>query len=290
MTLSNDQTDQRLRAWRVEYANQAQPGKTALAVMAQPRAAWAYSQAIDPHEALADNTKPTADANGFTFIFIQSGSATVYEVQKQAEFWMAARPGEAGGILEVMFRSERLLWRRGRALCFGTPEFIGDMQAAAAHFSLCEGDLFRLEQQAENACTTLEKDIHLTDSLRFRDLKNRAHVDAMNRVATEIQLSYLRIERALEAPSPELSGPARRVFVELAMLALVEDRLLRLDDTIDAVDEHYRFVSERYSEYRYALRDYVVVLLILLVLFLQGLGVFEGTFPALVRSWFGGGA
>ena len=136
---------QRLQAWLVEYAGEALPGTTALAVIKEPRAAAAYSGSVDPMAALAGDVTPPANSNGFVFIFVPSGSATAYELQKQAEQWMASRAGEQDGIIEVLFRSERLLWRRGRALCFGTSEFTTDILAAVTRFSLCEGELDRLD-------------------------------------------------------------------------------------------------------------------------------------------------
>ena len=45
--------------------------------------------------------------------------------------------------------------------------------------------------------------------------------------------------------------------------------MLRLDDVIDAVLEQYKFVSERFSDYRYHMREYYLVAFILVLIFLQ---------------------
>jgi hypothetical protein len=276
MSPVDDQPVGPVQAWSVEYAGEPLPGRIPLAAIKRPRAAWACAQAVDAMALLADNTTPTADAEGFTFVFVQSGSSTAYEVQKQAERWMAARADEPEGILEVLFRSERLLWRRGRALCFGSREFINDILAAVAHFSFCEAELRRLEQRAAEVWATMEKDIHLTDKLSWRSLRRRSHVDAMTRTATAMQVAYLRIEQALEAPAAEFSGAARRVFIELTLLATAENRLLRLDDAVDVIVEHFRFINERFSDYRYFLREYRFVVLILVVLLLEALYLTQG--------------
>jgi hypothetical protein len=281
MSLTDGQPYERVQAWQVEYANEALADTAAIAAIRQPRAAWAYARPVEAAAALADDTTPTADANGLLFIFVPSGTATAYEVQKQAERWMASRAGEQDGILEVLFRSERLLWRRGRAVCFGTPEFINDMLAAVAHFSFCEGELRKLEHQAESACVAMDENGRLTDKLSGRALKLRPHVDAMTRMATSMQVTYMRVERALEAPAPEFSGPARRVFVELTLLATIENRLLRLDDAVDTIAEHYRFVNERFADYRYFRREYWIIVLILLVLVFESLVASQ----ELLRSW-----
>jgi hypothetical protein len=259
----------RLQAWLIEYAGEAAPGKTALAVIKEPRAVSAYSQSVDPMAALAGTATPPAGSNGFVFVFVPSGSATAYEIQKRAEQWMASRPGEQDGIMEVVFRGERLLWRPGRALCIGTQQHINDMLAAVTQFAISEGELARLERQAEEACATLEKDKHLSDNLRSRDLKLRPHVDAMTRTALDMKLAYLRIEKALEAPSGEISGSARRVFIELTTLATAKNRLLRIDTLVDAILEQYKFINDRFSDYRYFLREYYLIALLVLLLCAQ---------------------
>ena len=271
MSLTEDRSAAQVLAWQVDYATEALPGKTPLAVINRPRAAWAYARRVDGMAALADDATSSADANGFTFVFVQSGSATPYEAQRQAERWMASRPGELGGIIEILFHSERLLWRRGRALCFGTHEAIDEMLAAVTHFSFGEGDLRRLEQQVEDVCTTMRTDIQLTDKMSWWKLRSRPHVDVMTRTATDMQVGYLRTEKALEEPAAEISGAARRVFIELTLLAMVRNRLLRVREAAEAINQHYRFINERFSEYAYFLRQHRFIVLILLVLVIEWL-------------------
>ncbi len=275
MNLTDDQPKGPVLAWSIEYAGEALPGQTALTVIRHPRATWVYAREIDARAALADDAARTSDSSGFQFIFVQSGSATAYELQKQTERWMARRPGEQEGILEVLFRSERLLWRPNRALCFGTTDFVNDMLVAVAHFSLCEAELHKFEQQAEEVWRTIESDIHLTDKLSWRVLRRRSHVDEMTRKATAMQAGYLRLEKALEAPSAEFSGPARRVFIELTLLASTENRMMRLDDAVDGLSDHYKFINERFSDYRQFLREHRVVVLIIIVLSIQTLVLSE---------------
>ncbi len=289
MSLMEGQPKAPVRAWSIEFADSALPDRTALTVVSQPRAAWVYANEIDATAALADVSSPTADADGFTFVFIQSGSATVYQLQKQTEQWMARRAGEQEGILEVLFRSERLLWRHGRAICFGTPDFLNDILVAIAHFSLCETELREFERRAEKAWRTIEDEPHLTDKLSWRSLRLRPHVDELTRNATAMQAGYLKIERALEAPAPEFSGAARRVFIELTLLASVENRLMRLDDAVDGMADHYKFVSERFAEYHQFLREHRIVVLIVIVLTIQTLVLAESywrpTFDQFVQHW-----
>jgi hypothetical protein len=230
---------------------------------------WAYAEPIAGMTAL-DDTVATADASGLVFVFVPSGSTTPYEVQKRAERWMASRLGEQDGIIEIVFHSERLLWRRGRALCIGTQQCIDEMLAAVTQFTFCEAALRSLEQEAEDVSGTMEQGIHLTDKLSWWTLRRRqSHVDDMTRVATAMQVAHLRLEKALEAPTTEFSAAARRVFIELTLLATTENRLLRLDDAVEAINEHYRFVNGRFADYRYFLREYRFVVLIVVVLLFE---------------------
>lgn len=274
MSMTGEEPQPLIQAWSVEYASGARSDQAALAEIRRPRRAWAYARTVDAKAALED-TAPTADANGFTFVFIKSGSSTDYELQKHAERWMAGRPGEEGGILEVLFRSERLLWRRGRALCFGTNEFTDEILAAITHFSFAEAELRKLEQQADDVSSTIAESSDLTDKLWFRDLRRRSHVDEMTRTATGMRLAHLQIEKTMEAAVPEFSPAARRIFIELTLLSMTENRLLRLDDAVEAIVEHYRFVNERFSEYRYSLREYRILVLILILLVFQTLVITE---------------
>jgi hypothetical protein len=51
--------------------------------------------------------------------------------------------------------------------------------------------------------------------------------------------------------------------------------LLRLDVAVEASVEHYRFVNERFSEYRYSLREYRMLVLIVVLIFFQTMVITE---------------
>jgi len=247
------------RAWRISYM----PIGGEIAIE-QPRA---VSAKLDPLEALATlATAAAADNAGTLLVYLPAGSGTDYEIQRQAESWMASRPGEHGAPAEILFRSERLIWRRGRAVGFGGAEALPELLAAVAHFSFCEGELFSLECEAQRAAATLEADAGLTHSVRVRDLARQPHVDIMTRKAVAMRLAFVRIQAALEAPLAGLDGPARRIFAELALQANAVDRLKSLDDTIELVEDLYELANDRLSDFRYFNREFRIEVLILLVL------------------------
>ena len=253
---------QQALAWRIEFADKG--GEAPL--IREPRSAWVQVHQLDALALLRDTAAPKSTINELTFVFLPSGAATPYEVQKQAESWMASQPGEDSSTLEVQFRGERLLWRRGRAICFGSPQATEDVFTGVSRFSFCENELARLEQQVQDSWATLDGDIELMKRLSPRNLKRQRHIDAMARTATMMRMGYVRLQAALERPRDDLAGPARRLFLELALQADTVDRLRMLDDAIDVFEEFYKHVREQFSEFRYFVKEYRVELLILLVL------------------------
>ena len=149
MSLLDEQPAGPVQAWSVEYAGEAPPpGKSTLAAIKRPRVAWACAQTVDAMQALADNTTPTADANGFTFIFVQSGSSAAYEVQKQAESWMAARADEQGENPRTAVSQRTPVMAARPCALFRHAGIHQRHTRAVAHFSFCEAELRKLEQKA----------------------------------------------------------------------------------------------------------------------------------------------
>jgi hypothetical protein len=275
MSLVGEQRNLQAQAWRIVYASEPLPGQTLLTAIRRPRAAWAYAQPIEA--VLSGRAGTAAKADDFTFVFVPAGEATPFEVQKQVESWMASRPGESGGPIEIQFRSERLIWRHRRAVCFGDPRALDEILVGVTHFSFCEGELGRIEQKVEEIWPTLQQDNFLADSLTARDLKNRPHVGTMSRTAVAMLVDYARIESALETPAAELSGLSRRLFAELAVQANAADRLRLLDDQVKVIDDFYRLTYERLFDLRAYLSEVrgstliVIVLVVELLLTIYGL-------------------
>jgi hypothetical protein len=260
----NIQKPQQGLAWRIEFAERGEE----MPHIREPRSAWIHIHKIDAPAVLLDVKAPDGPVNGLTFVFLPTGVATPFEVQKYAaESWMAARPGEDGDTLEIQYRSERLLWRRGRALCFGSSQAAAEVLAGVSRFSFCESELARLEQQVQISWVMLEGDMELMKRLSSRDLKRQDHINTMTRTATAMSVAYVRLQAALETPPKDLTGPARRLFLELALQADTVDRLRRLDDAIEVLEDFYGDMREQLSEFRYFKKEYLVTFLILLVLF-----------------------
>lgn len=266
MTLADAPSEGQARAWRIEFANEARPGTEELLAFRQPRPSWAYTRPLEVETALTSVAGPSAPDPAVTFVFLPAGAATPFETQKKAESWMASRGDEHGAPIEILYRSERLLWRAGRAVLFGTSSSCAEMISAVARFSRCEAILRELEQASEASWNTLEADIPLTHSVTARDLKHQSHVDEMTRAAAGRRIAFTRLQMAIESPGPELAGPARRIFAELAVQASTVERLKAVDDTIEIAEDLYELANDRLSEFRYFLREYRIEVLIVVVL------------------------
>jgi hypothetical protein len=286
MSLVDVQQNVEARAWRIVYASQAVAGKKPLTVIRSPRAALAYAEPIDPTAGLGNRVRPGAGGDDFTFVFVPAGQATPYEVQKEVEGWMSNRPGEAGGALEIQFRSERLIWRRHRAVCFGVPQALDEVFAAVGHFTFCERELSRLEQKVEETWPMVEDDSYLADDISAREVKSRTHVGTMMRTVTAMRIDYVRIQTVLESPAAELTGLSRRLFAELAVQANVVDRLRLLDDSVEVIQDFYRLAHERLLELRSYFSEVRGNTLIVIVLLVELLITIYGVFGTAIANYF----
>jgi len=238
----------------------------------EPRAARLVFEEVDIEGALAlpDDRCGANDAAVLTtLVFLPSGAQTPFDVQRRAEQWMGSRRGELGAPYEVPFRSDRVLWRRGRAVCFGIGDFFDDIRYAVAYFSLCEGELARLEARIAAQWPTLAKDLALTHSVTHRELRLQRVVDERTREAHGMRMTFIRIDTALQRLDRELTAPAQRIVSELAQQADTIDRLRLLDDAIETAQDVYDTANDRLLEYRYFRSEYIIEIIIAVVLLVE---------------------
>ena len=208
-----------------------------------------------------------------TFVYLPSGAQTPFEFQKRAEQWMASRPDEMGAPYEVPHRSDRILWRRGRALCFGTGEAFRDVRNAVAYFSFCEAELLSLEDQVAAQWPIVESDLALTHSVSRREVQYQPTIDTRTRQAHAMRIAFIRLDTALARVDHVLSAPSQRIVSELAQQADTIDRLRLLDDGIELAQEVYDTVNDRLLEYRYFFTEYQIEVIIAVILFAELIAV-----------------
>ena len=257
---------QQAQAWRIEFTDRARPDEAPLIL--EPRSVWVTACEQSVTRALRDIT-PGETSDSIVFIFLPAGGGTPRAFQKQAETWMGSRSGERGPMLEVHTTSGRVLWRRGRAVCFGMPHDLKEPMTGIIRFSFCERELSSLERQVQKCWLELEADILAMKQMSASNIMRQPHIEQMTKLAATMRMEYVRLMTALEAPKSDLPGSDRRLFLELALQANAIDRLRMLDDAIEVYEEFYKHEREQFAEFRYFMLEYRLVLLILLALIVQ---------------------
>jgi hypothetical protein len=152
-------------------------------------------------------------------------------------------------------RTVRVFWHDGRALLYAAPEQVNDALDAIVRFTSVEREISALESAIAVNWSTIESDASLTHSVGRREQRRQSHVDAMMRLATRMQMSRLRVERALEQLDPRLTESSKRLYAELSLAAAQHDRLDQIDEPIQFTLDHYELANTRLIEARNAAQD-----------------------------------
>jgi hypothetical protein len=250
--------------FRIRFLAEPPPGAVLVARFADPRICVATAEIL-PSERLPAVGQESPDR--FDVLFIPAGAATPYADQQRAEAW-AAKPDDpaAEPTIELVMRSDRILWRAGRALVQGAPERFAELLAGLVDFAFHEGELRALERQIDAAWPDYEADIPLTHAVGDADLARQPHVDAMTVDATRRRMAFARLERRLEKASIALPGGARRLVSELHVQAEILERMKSVDDRLEVFEDLYELANDRLCEYRYFRSEYRLEAWILLVL------------------------
>jgi hypothetical protein len=237
----------------------------------QPYAAYASSRELrgaDGFDALPVIGAESVGA--LDVLFIPGGAATPYAQQQRAEAWMA-KPADrrCEPTIELVLRSDRILWRSGRALVQGAGERFPELLDGLVDFAFHEGELRKLESELDRDWPAYEADIRLTHAVGDAELAEQGHVNAMTVAATRRRMLYARLERPLEKASITLPGPARRLVSELAVQAEILERMKSVDDRIEVFEDLYELANDRLSEYHYFSTELRIERWIFVVLFLE---------------------
>ena len=106
---------------------------------------------------------PPERGDQFHFLFLPGGSATAFEEQKRGEQWMA-KPSDphAEPTVEIVMRSNRILWRPGRCMMQGAADRMQEDAPGPGGLLLHEGELRKLEREILADGETLVRDVPLT--------------------------------------------------------------------------------------------------------------------------------
>lgn len=251
-------------AWRIDFAaGRSRLGAALGTVRGRPRAAAAMAPA-EVEALLAAGRGPAAA--GLDLLLLAPGAATPFELQQRAEAWMQPAGDEAAASIDVLVRSDRVLWRPGRAVCFGGPGAAAELLPALIRFAEVEAELRRLEALAAEGWPALEGIAPLLHSLDAPALAERPRLDAMTREFALARLDFVRLDAALGFPPRDLPGLGQRLFAELAMQADTAERLRDLDDAIEVAEDFCATANDRVSEHRHFLKEYRLEVAILVAL------------------------
>jgi hypothetical protein len=187
----------------------------------------------------------------FCFLFLPGGSNTAFDEQKRGEQWMA-KPADANAepTVEILMRSDRVLWRPGRAMMQGAADRLQETLLALADFSYHEGELRKLEREIHADGAVLARDVPLTTAaIDDAALKARPHVHERTCTMTHRRIRCARLQRPLEKPSITLPGAGRRLVGELLVQCEVQDRLKAVDERLEVYEDVYELANDRLMEY-----------------------------------------
>lgn len=254
-------------ALRIRFVEQLPPGPAPLASFAHPATCFALAEKLTTADLLRLPVGPRPDDDQLRLLMLPAGMAAPQELQREAEEWMHHGGLSAGQpTVDLMLRSERILWRPGQSLLIGPPERLEELLPGLIEFAYCEGELRGLEEEIDGDWPVIEADIDLTHSVNADSLANRAHVDEMTVRTTRRRMRFARLEPCLEKPSISLPGPARRLASELATQAEVIDRLGWLNDKLEVAEDLYELANDRLTEFSYFHREYRLELWIIVLL------------------------
>ncbi len=272
-----------ISAQRIRFVREIPAGTAALATFSGPETYYAVAEPISPENLLLGKTQINF-LNEFYFLFLQSGSVVPFEWQKQAEQWLSGvslSPYD-DTYIEFNWKSDRILWRPGQAMVQGSQERVNELLVAIVDFAFYETRLRRLEKQVQEDLAIVQSDIPLTHAVVVSDLKRQPHVNEMTYRATTGRMQFVQIESNLGHGVIHLSGQAKRIASELALLAEAFPRLEILDDQLECLGDLYELANDRLTEFKYyrneTLLEWVIIVLLILeviVMFWEGI---QGSF------------
>jgi len=238
--------------YRVRFVDTVQRGRAVLREFPDPypHPRYAIAEAIDA-EKLPPPVWPPEHGDQFHFLFLPGGSATAFEEQKRGEQWMA-KPSDphAEPTVEIVMRSDRILWRPGRCMMQGAADRMQEMLLALADFSYHEGELRKLEREILADGETLVRDVPLTTAaINKQALRARHHIHERACTMTGRRIRCARLQRPLEKPSITLPGAGRRLVSELLVQCEIQDRFKALDERLEVYEDVYELANDRLMEY-----------------------------------------
>ena len=263
-------TSNLINAKRISFVKKLPEHAQAFLTFPGPEKYYAITETVSPDELMLKETL-SCSFNEFYFLFVQSGSVVPYEIQKTAEQWLSGQSVELNhSYVEFNWNSDRILWIPGKVLINGKLEHLNELLTAIINFSFYECGVRRLEKQLREDFITAISDVPLTHAVKAIDLQHQSHVNEMTCRVTLGRMQFIQIESNIGHGAVNLSGSAKRITSELALLAEIFPRLEILDDQLEYLEDLYELANDRLTEFKYfrteALIEWGIVALLVLEL------------------------
>jgi hypothetical protein len=186
--------------------------------------------------------------------------------------------------IEIMMRSDRILWRPGRAMIQGARDRLDEYLPGLINFAFYEMELRKLERELREEWGAYEADLKLTHQVDGESLRQWPRVNEMTRIAGTRRMRLARLERRLEKPSIALHPAVQRLVSELIVQADTADRMKTVDERLEIMENIYESANDRLSEYSFFSRELRAEAWIIVILVFEAILIIAEIAMTLIQS------
>lgn len=210
------------------------------------------------------------EENALFALFLQGGIAVPVEWQRRATEWMSNPEGLGQeSTIELLIRSDRILWRPGRAMIQGAVDRLNDNLAGLVDFTYHDGELRKLEREIMEDWEVAERDIKLTVQVGRVELAQQSRVNKLTCRNSVRRMRIARLTSRLEKASITLPPAAQRIVSELIIQTEVANRINTIDRQLEVITDIYERATNRIYEYSYFSKEARLECIIILILFIE---------------------
>lgn len=247
------------RAWVFEASTFA-PAGSVRPWAGEPFEITAFGRPVSPARAMA-----TPDDDATRVVALPSGPDLAHHVQEEAVAWVSAAPRGAWPVLDLALRV-RVVWSPTRIVLIGAAEALPESLAAALHLTRLVTAVGGIEDRIEALWPRLDGDATRAASVGSIDRREGARIAATMSETLRLRRDLVVAHTLLDGAALSRAPGSLRLFRELALQIGFPERLARLDDPLELMEDLYGGTHERLSEFRYFRAEMTVELLILAVL------------------------
>jgi hypothetical protein len=255
-----------IKAWRVAFpakdAPAAATAEASVLVFDEPHEAHAVSEPIELADAAGDGRPEGA----LDIVWAPPSAGSTVDLEKRLEARSIGPDGRPRPAIRATLRSVRVVWTDSGALIAAPADQLDESIDAVVRFTLAERATARIEREMAALWPEIDAVKPLTHSVKRRQLGEQRKLDALTERATDLNVAFMRLEKAIEQLDPRLASGSKRLYAELVLQAGIYDRLEALADPVDYADELFERANSRLTEARHAWTGFYLEALIVVVL------------------------